>query len=319
MGKLIFILIIFAILTGCTGEKKIKHGSLVLVDSLDISEDIDHCLTACMTQHLYEDELYVLDSHTINVYDAKNFEFKRSFGKAGKGPGEFFYAQDFCIKNDTVFVADSGNFRVQFFSLDGTYLSMVKYRLPWIINHTDNRMLISPPTLKNGSFISEYKNGDFEKIYDIDSLLAQNKMKKTQVNFLSFEGKILLTIPFEGGQIYEVNENNEMSLLNLNSILKTLNINKLTEFGVKEGKLYLIAQSYTDTETDEEWESSEQIKRIYNIKEYLFVVNKDLEIEQQYMIPDEYMPSLNTLIVDKDTILISDIGTSNIYRFRMEF
>lgn len=63
-----------------------------------------------------EEELFVLDiaSHSIHVYDLQTHQLKRSFGKRGKGFGEFNYPTNMVMDaQEFINVCDSMNLRVQ--------------------------------------------------------------------------------------------------------------------------------------------------------------------------------------------------------------
>lgn len=69
--------------------------------------------------------LYVVDTkrHMVNVFD-KHKDYIRSFGKRGKGKGQFNFPTMIWINNKRqVLVSDSLNFRVQIFKQSGKYVS----------------------------------------------------------------------------------------------------------------------------------------------------------------------------------------------------
>lgn len=74
-------------------------------------------------------KLYVIDTggidtqeHHLYIFDAKSGELVRTVGTRGKGEGEFNLALQVATSNDgTVYVSDSGNFRVQAFNADGDF------------------------------------------------------------------------------------------------------------------------------------------------------------------------------------------------------
>lgn len=61
--------------------------------------------------------------HRIRVFDAVTAKHLFDFGKRGTGPGEFNLPRDVTIgKDDLLYVVDGGNFRVQVFKPDGTFV-----------------------------------------------------------------------------------------------------------------------------------------------------------------------------------------------------
>lgn len=76
------------------------------------------------------ERIYVVDTggvsseeHRIRVFDAKNGKHLLDIGKRGAGPGEFNLPRDVAIgRNGSIFVVDGGNFRVQEFKPDGSFV-----------------------------------------------------------------------------------------------------------------------------------------------------------------------------------------------------
>ena len=74
--------------------------------------------------------VYVVDiggvssqDHRVRVFDAQSGAHLLDIGKRGKGPGEFNFPLDASLGlNDLLYVVDSGNFRVQVFRTDGTFV-----------------------------------------------------------------------------------------------------------------------------------------------------------------------------------------------------
>ena len=140
MKNIFIALTALLLISGCTGDKKIKHGSLVLVDSLDVSEDIDHCLKYVIASRLSNDNIYVTDGWSFNIY-SKDFRLLNSFGKKGKGPGEFMFATDFRIMNDTLYISDLANGRIQMFDINGHYLKSETSMLPMKVLKTADKIV----------------------------------------------------------------------------------------------------------------------------------------------------------------------------------
>jgi len=74
------------------------------------------------------ERLYISDilHHTIHVLDQRTGEALFKFGSNGSGPGELFQPTNLAIGPDgSVYVTDTGNFRVQVFSADGEFIRSI--------------------------------------------------------------------------------------------------------------------------------------------------------------------------------------------------
>jgi len=71
------------------------------------------------------EKVYVVDTHLhqVLVFDTKSGELAFRIGSNGSGQGEFNYPTNIFIRNGLLYITDSMNFRVQMFTMDGTFLS----------------------------------------------------------------------------------------------------------------------------------------------------------------------------------------------------
>ena len=70
-------------------------------------------------------KLFAAEEHTqrINVYDPSDFSFLYSFGEQGSGEGQWDRASGIAFdSDDTLFVVDSLNHRIQRYDINGTFL-----------------------------------------------------------------------------------------------------------------------------------------------------------------------------------------------------
>lgn len=71
------------------------------------------------------DRLYVTDilNQKVHALDKNSGETLFTFGKAGSGPGQMVHPTNLAIgPDDTVYISDTNNFRVQQFTLDGEFI-----------------------------------------------------------------------------------------------------------------------------------------------------------------------------------------------------
>jgi len=74
---------------------------------------------------ILQDRLYVSDvaHHKIHVLDKQSGQALFEFGHNGSGPGELFQPTNLAIGPDeSIYVTDTGNFRIQVFSPEGDYI-----------------------------------------------------------------------------------------------------------------------------------------------------------------------------------------------------
>jgi len=72
--------------------------------------------------------IYISDilHHKIQVLDEHSGEFLFEFGSNGSNPGELFQPTNLAVgPDDSIYVSDTGNFRVQVFSPDGEFIRVV--------------------------------------------------------------------------------------------------------------------------------------------------------------------------------------------------
>ncbi len=302
--------------TGCSKEKSI--GSLTIIDSLDTSENIENSLSHCTSLKVYNDKLFILDGSKINVYDVTDGAFKRTFGKSGKGPGEFNYANDFCICRDTVYVADSGNFRVQTYNIAGDYLSSYKYKMPWKINCFEHSLYVLPPTRHPGTFVSSYRNNSFSTEFDLDPILKENNIDKTEVDFLIFNDAKMFVLPFENGKFFFIDEDNKMTRCNFSNLLEEKQLIRIVDYVINDSYLYIVASTFTEKEGEENLDTTTEIKEFFNINEYLLKINSKFEIETQYSIPQNVLVNEQSLAIKDNFVFIYDAMSGLVYKLKME-
>lgn len=68
--------------------------------------------------------LYLADprSHKIRVYNSSDGKFLFEFGKRGDQDGEFNFPTNLFVRDDRLYITDTGNFRIQIFDLEGNFL-----------------------------------------------------------------------------------------------------------------------------------------------------------------------------------------------------
>ncbi|MCK5146296.1 NHL repeat-containing protein [bacterium] len=133
--------------------------------------------------------IYVLDTgnHRVQQFD-KDYNFIRSFGRRGQGPAEFLTPNEIMINPEgDVIVNNSGNQRLEFFSLEGEYLQSIRCpsNLFYCNYLSSSELIIRNRKAEN---INYFKNRtvpllfkldeDMQKIQEIGSITYDEKYEK---------------------------------------------------------------------------------------------------------------------------------------------
>ncbi|BFU21789.1 NHL repeat containing protein [Entamoeba histolytica HM-1:IMSS-B] len=95
--------------------------------SEEFSLKVEH--PTCIVEHKKSSLFYISDKqlHRVFIFNKKTGDF-RSFGGYGNEPGKFNEPMCIAIDSfDNVYVADAMNFRIQIFTLNGTYISSLSF------------------------------------------------------------------------------------------------------------------------------------------------------------------------------------------------
>lgn len=118
MKRIIFLVITFLIVTSIFGE---KLGTITEVVNPYLME-------------VQDQDLYIVEGHTIYIYSLKDLNLKKKFGKRGEGPGEFMVSPTInmgsvaiSVYPEFIVVNDVG--RVHFFTRDGQYIREIKSKV----------------------------------------------------------------------------------------------------------------------------------------------------------------------------------------------
>ncbi|NND87806.1 MAG: hypothetical protein HKM28_01010 [Flavobacteriaceae bacterium] len=90
-------------------------SNIALKDSLDAPAGV----------WLEGDKMAIADFYNHRILLTQEGVTLKSFGSEGNSEGEFYYPTDVQIKNDTIWVADAYNNRIQTFDTEGNFLQMI--------------------------------------------------------------------------------------------------------------------------------------------------------------------------------------------------
>ena len=147
---------------------------LKLNDSLDAPAGVS----------VYGDEKAIADFYNDRILYTKDGVDWISFGKKGKGEGEFFYPTDVQITEDRIWVADAYNNRVQAFDKEGNFIQMMGEKQKM---NASTGIFVSDKEV----FVTDFEN-DRVLVFDLNGNLKQelteNIEKPTDV--LIIDGKL---------------------------------------------------------------------------------------------------------------------------------
>ncbi len=307
------IIIVFLFIMGCTSEKKVIHGSLVPVDSLDVSENIEHCLKYVTASRLIDNNIYATDGSSFNVY-SKDFKLLNSFGKKGKGPGEFMFATDFRCMDDTLYISDLVNGRVQKHDLKGNYLKSEKSMLPMKVLKTADKIVISNHTGRPDFGVYSIVNGIAQDTIIIKPKLDSLFSREFFLGVGSFNGDVIFYLA--DSQTLDVtfvklNQDESLSILDIDKYLKERQHQFIFDVAEKDGKLYVLASSEM---TDDMFQGGSTA----GVTEYIFVFDSDYKLIADYKMPEGILGNMNTLIIDEDYMYAGCFSDPVIYKMKVQ-
>ncbi len=315
--KNICILLIAASLFYCAPcEKDFKDLSVIY--SIDLSSNINHCITYPVSTLSYKSKLYVIGDEIVNIYD-HDLNFISSFGGKGQAPGEFKGGNGLCVLNDTLFVSDLANYRVQSFSLEGKFLSSFKCDLPTKIDKINKQLIVSSFDVLDHLRIYKPRSEKKNNIFNLSTIKEHRELLKTYPIFSVLNKKIILSCSnSKVSRFFEISSIDAKELELSNKFLE-MDISDISNMVAYNNKLYVIG-FILDRSNHREFEvtSSKQAKELANFKEILFEIDADYNIANQYLIPENIIAMRHTLCVDNSHIYIIDVFDKYLYKLKME-
>ncbi len=319
-----FLLPVLVLVSACTKQDN-QVLSMTFVDSVNVADDITEYMKYCTTLKVYGNELFATEYSKINVFDLEDLSYKRTIGREGSAPGEFRLAADIVVFNDTLYAADYGNSRIQLFTVEGEYIKSVKSRNPYLIDVYDNKIYVSNFHRQPDFTLWKYENGQFFEHYKIGELIRQDLIKQETLDelenqFVLFNGELIFIRPNLKEKFYRLNSHNKFEYMELNDKLLERNIDVMSNSIVHDGKLCIVATYRKEHLYDKnvKYETSRQYKEAGIAEEYLFIINKDFEIEKQYLFPVNSFAYTETLVLWNNYVIVFDAHNSTIYKYKLE-
>lgn len=176
-------------------EKKIKAQ---IPDSVFIGEGSASAI-------LKNGEFYFVDnsSNVIHHFD-ENGKLVKTFGRKGRGPGEFYEVNDIFISNDILYLLDYKNARIQLWDLKtDTFIKSININISFFINSElavfNDEILVLGSMPKNDLFIHRFDmegnyRGSFGQFINFSEFMmnTNGKLQLTQLHASTSEDKYIL-------------------------------------------------------------------------------------------------------------------------------
>lgn len=252
-------------------ESKLGIISLQLVRTWSDDEDGYYFKTPTDIAVDSKNNIYIVDSalHCINVFNS-NGQFIRKIGKRGQGPSDLLTPLNIGIDiNNTIWICEIGNRRIQTFSETGTSLSTLKIPLRITSN------IIFP----SGNKIALYDNYSAKNGDGIISVIGPSGVivKKIGMNMLPPE----VNLPWMGGKYdsHEISYNNKSRIYYI-----TYKYSQMIQLFQETG--YLTTCIFYDTPINSLKLSWKQERRNYDIidKKKYYSECVDLDIDDNGLI-----------------------------------
>lgn len=246
-------LILLVLLTSCTSKntsevsfKEFPTVELHEVSSIKTFNNGDFFARPHIVTPLRNNQFLIADTQLLSLFlFDKNADYLGSYGRNGKGPGEFLRMNNIFIKGDTINVVDGKNLRIS------SYI-MADDKINLLGEHEFRYMMLQDyPLALFTEFISS-ENGELTAVYyDFDNL-SRDEMKLTKMLTIPYsdtqeqqndstiqvfemvtqlhKDRTILTIPYKtrgyfatlnGGYVYALNDEPKISIYDLDGSVRT--------------------------------------------------------------------------------------------------
>lgn len=276
----------------------------------------------------YNGAFFITDSRNERVLELDaSLDLMRSFGRAGRGPGEFNFIGSIVAHADSLYVYDGGGMRFHVYSLEGGYIR--SFPVPYPLN--DARIVL----LKNRLYMaSTYASGDSSSIFITD--LQGNVIKHFEKN-PSANPRINLTnrLLFDSadkGEILAVSTSEPfverysadgefLGFFDLRRIEALKYLWDLYEENKSRNTRRHETVLFTDAYMDEAflyincagWPGRDNYTYLVKLE----VAERSIKLVSVFKIQgaEDYPALFQTIFVDGDTLIATDISTDAIYTF----
>ena len=324
MSRLILISIaliaaLSAVSCNSCSKETITEGNLVVIDSLDTTDDIENGLDMVITIDAYKESIYAIDLDQINEYKTSDLSYVRTIGREGKGPGEFNVANDFCVYDDTILVCDAANSRIQLFDLSGNLQMLYKFYKPFNCVEYENRVFISTHPMLPEFGLYEHRGNNAYKIVDLEDALDESNREKKERQLFFFDNKVMLNTYIEQELILYINEDSIFVKHELSDKLNEMEFTNVRNVATHGELLYLIVTNMNiNKKVEQKIISSKQLKTLGEFDEFLLVFDKEYNLIEKYYIPDNIFSKAQNLVITDNFVFLVDTFNYQIYKLKME-
>lgn len=318
---LIFILTIFI---GC-GKKERDIGTMTIIDSLGWQDGMDYAFSTGSIK-LNKGELYIGDHNSIWVYDANTFQYLRSFGEKGKGPGESSSFDKFVIdKSVNVVVADFLNQRIQWFTREGLFKKSLRTGYVSNIYNYDNDISIT-----NFWLIPDYKyqkleNDTLKTILDLDEICDELDIKERsekELLVLQKEGKIFIGSKYKNPNLFYYDSSSTGNhLTSLESPLDDYNypLKHLTNLIESENSFFTTSSFITNYPKgiEEGKSTSAEMKELSGMQVFLCEYSYNGKLLKSWLLPHNINAYRIAIAENENLLYVSDFYNGMVYKLEL--
>lgn len=169
---------------------------------------------------LYNDSiLLITDRHesVIRKYNLQNGN-KDTFGRKGKGPGEFIIPNNIVHISDTLYINDERSSNVSKYTIDGKFLSYCKINTfvagAKMIVGAKNRIMF----IHRGAGSRKYLADANEEYYDVQKCFKSMNIGRNAIGGFEYKGRVYFMNPYEMKILYYDSQNQKCGSITLKDI-----------------------------------------------------------------------------------------------------
>lgn len=199
---------------GCSNNENSTVVQLIMTDSISVVNDSLY-FGRFTSINAIDNNIYTFDDTNgkIMVFDAENFNMIKLFGSKGVAPEEYDFVNSIIKINDNeLWVAESGNYRIQKIDTNGNNIGIEKMQLIWKMQTLGNRIFYNNFAELPECSIFEYSNGISNPILKINEYFNKENIKHENRRYSYWISKdnIIVVSLFQNGRIVKFVNNEDV-------------------------------------------------------------------------------------------------------------